>query len=54
MAYLALATASLALGTALAHTAKRRPIAAERLEMAAGTLLLTGLALLGTCLPLFR
>ncbi|WP_162559893.1 hypothetical protein [Methylobacterium radiodurans] len=54
MAYLALATAALILGTGLAQTAVRRPLAAERLEMAAGTLLVTGLALLGTGLPLFR
>ncbi|GLS56735.1 hypothetical protein GCM10007886_49210 [Methylobacterium gregans] len=54
MAYLALITAALALGTGIAQAAMRRPLSAERLEMAAGTLLLTGLALLGTGLPLFR
>ncbi|WP_331295634.1 hypothetical protein [Methylobacterium hispanicum] len=54
MAYLALVTATLALGTGLARAAMRRSVRPQCLETAAGTLLLTGLALLGAALPLFR
>ena len=45
---------SLALGAALASLGARTPSHAARLEAWGGTFLVTGLALLGAALPLFR
>ncbi len=50
----AFSLASLVLGGGFACAAVRLPAQAARLETYGGTLLITGLVVLGTGLPLFR